>query len=257
MSSLALVGGAVAGLGAAGLGLAGLLGSQWSVQIAWLVPLSGLELRMDPLAGFFLLLIGGTSVPTSIYALDRARGERTGRVAYLVFLLAMGVVPLAGNAPTFLLAWELMALASYALVLHDHDEPGVVRAAWVYAVMTHAGLASLLAGMLLLSASTGSLRFADWQAAAPGLDGATRSLAWLLLTIGFASKAGVVPHRASRRPEPCLRAHVRGDDQAGDLRAPARGARVARSRPRLVGRGAAPRRDGVRGEGRPLCPGRA
>ena len=193
MSSLALVGGAVAGLGALGLGLAGLLGSQWSVQIAWLVPLSGLELRMDPLAGFFLLLIGGTSVPTSIYSLDRARGEVKGRVSYLVFLLAMGVVPLAGNAPTFLLAWELMALASYALVLHDHDEPGVVRAAWVYAVMTHAGLASLLAGMLLLSASTGSLRFADWQAAAPGLDGTTRSLAWLLLTIGFASKAGVVP----------------------------------------------------------------
>jgi hydrogenase-4 component B len=105
----------------------------------------------------------------------------------------MGVVPLAGNAPTFLLAWELMALASYALVLHDHDDPGVVRAAWVYAVMTHAGLASLLAGMLLLSASTGSLRFADWPAATPGLDGATRSVAWLLLTIGFASKAGVVP----------------------------------------------------------------
>ena len=193
MSSLAFVGGAVAGLGAAGLGLAGLLGYQWSVQIAWLVPLSGLELRMDPLAGFFLLLIGGTSVPTSIYSLGRARGEVKGRVSYLVFLLAMGVVPLAGNAPTFLLAWELMALASYALVLHDHDEPGVVRAAWVYAVMTHAGLASLLAGMLLMTASTGSLRFADWQAAGPGLDGATRSLAWLLLTIGFASKAGVVP----------------------------------------------------------------
>ena len=66
MSSLAFVGGAVAGLGAAGLGLAGLLGYQWSVQIAWLVPLSGLELRMDPLAGFFLLLLGGTSVPTSL-----------------------------------------------------------------------------------------------------------------------------------------------------------------------------------------------
>jgi hydrogenase-4 component B len=193
MSSLAFVGGAVAGLGAAGLGLAGVLGYQWSVQIVWLVPLSGLELRMDPLAGFFLLLIGATSVPVSIYALDHARGEVKGLVAYLVFLLAMGVVPLAGNAPTFLLAWELMALASYALVLHDHGEPGVERAAWVYALMTHAGLASLLAGMLLMTASTGSLRFADWQAAGPGLDGATRSLAWLLLTIGFASKAGVVP----------------------------------------------------------------
>jgi len=193
MSIVVFVAGAVAGLGGAGLGLAGLLGHQWVVQIDWLVPLTGLELRMDPIAGFFLLLVGATAIPASIYALDHARGERRGLGAYLVFLVAMGVVPLAANAPTFLLAWELMALASYALVLHDHREAGVVRAAWVYAVMTHAGLASLLAGMLLMSASTGSLRFADWQAAGPGLDGTTRSLAWLLLAVGFASKAGVVP----------------------------------------------------------------
>jgi len=193
MSTLAGSVGAVIGLGAAGLGLAGLLGHQWTVRNAWLVPLTGLELRMDPIAGFFLLLVGAAAFPASLYALDHHRGERRGDGAYLVFLLAMGVVPLAANAPTFLLAWELMALASYALVLHDHRQPEVVRAAWIYAVMTHAGLASLLAGMLFMSASTGSLRFADWHAAGPGLDGTTRSLAWLLLTIGFASKAGVVP----------------------------------------------------------------
>lgn len=193
MSTLAGAGGALIGLAAAWLGLAGLLGRQWTARIEWLVPLTGLELHMDPISGFFLLLVGATAVPASIYSLDDARGERKGLAAYLVFLLAMGVVPLAGNVPTFLLAWEIMALASYALVLHDHGAPGVVRAAWVYAVMTHAGLASLLAGMLLMSASTGSLRFADWPAAGPSLDGATRNLIWLLLTLGFASKAGVVP----------------------------------------------------------------
>src|SRR4029453_4424077 len=174
MSTLPGAGGALIGLAAGWLGLAGLLGRQWTARIEWLVPLTGLELHMDPISGFFLPPVGATPVPASIYSLDDARGERKGLAAYLVFLLAMGVVPLAGNVPTFLLAWEIMALASYALVLHDHGAPGVVRAAWVYAGMREAGLASLLAGMLLMSATTGSLRFADWPAAGPRPDADTR-----------------------------------------------------------------------------------
>jgi formate hydrogenlyase subunit 3/multisubunit Na+/H+ antiporter MnhD subunit len=180
---------------------------------AWLVPLTGLELRMDPIAGFFLLLVGAAAFPASLYALDHHRGERRGDGAYLVFLLAMGVVPLAANAPTFLLAWELMALASYALVLHDHREPEVVRAAWVYAVMTHAGLASLLAGMLFMSASTGSLRFATgmrpvrawtepreaWRGScSPSASRARRG--WFPCTSGFPSR---IPPRRAMSPRSC------------------------------------------------------
>src|SRR5262249_54014516 len=67
------------------------------------------------------------------------------------------------------------------------------HAAWVYAVVTHAGLACLLAGMLLLTAWTGSVRFADWQAAAPALGTGARSLVWALLALGFGAKAGGVP----------------------------------------------------------------
>jgi hydrogenase-4 component B len=47
--------------------------------------------------------------------------------------------------------------------------------------------------MLLLGAHTGSLRFADWSAAAPALAPAVRGAAWLLLALGFAGKAGVIP----------------------------------------------------------------
>ena len=35
----------------------------------------------------------------------------------------MSLVPLAANVMTFLIAWELMSLASYFLVLHDRDDP--------------------------------------------------------------------------------------------------------------------------------------
>lgn len=184
---------AIGGLGAGALGCAGWLGHAWSLEVPWLVPLSGLALRMDPLAGFFLFLVGAATVPASLYAIGYARGTRRGLGVYPLFVLAMAVVPLAANVPTFLLAWELMALASYALVLQQREDPAAVRAAWIYAVMTHAGLACLLVGMLLMAAWTGSLVFADWPAAAATLGAPARNAIFVLLALGFASKAGVMP----------------------------------------------------------------
>jgi len=184
---------ALGGFAAGLLGFTGWMGDARALDVPWLVPLSGLSLRMDPLGGFFLLLVGATTVPSSIYAIGYARGARRGLGAYALFVLAMAVVPLAANVPTFLLAWELMALASYALVLTDDRDPAAVRAAWIYAVMTHAGFACLLSGMLLMTAWTGSLTFADWPAAATTLSAPARNLVFVLLALGFASKAGVIP----------------------------------------------------------------
>ncbi|MGH7393321.1 MAG: proton-conducting transporter membrane subunit, partial [Candidatus Rokuibacteriota bacterium] len=182
------------GVTAAAGGLAGVLGHAWSARVGWLVPLGGLELAMDPLAGFFLALVGGASVPASIYALGYARGEPRGLFAYNAFIAAMCMVPLAANVLTFLVAWELMSLASYVLVLQGARESREsITAGWVYAVMTHAGLACLLAGMLLLAGWTGSVRFADWPAAVPVFGSSARGLAFVLLGLGFAAKAGIIP----------------------------------------------------------------
>jgi hydrogenase-4 component B len=148
---------------------------------------------MDPLAGLFVAVAGAATIAASLAAAAGGDETRPGVGSYLVFVTAMGVVPLAANALTFLIAWELMSLASWALVLDRRDDAAARHAAWVYAVMTHAGLACLLAGMLLLSAHTGSLRFVDWRAAAPALPGGVRAGAALLLGLGFAGKAGVIP----------------------------------------------------------------
>ena len=188
---------ALLGAAAAATGVAGMLGASWAVDVDWLVPLGGLALEMDALAGLFVALVGATAVPASLYAIGYTGRERRGCLAYLVFVAAMLAVPLAANVMTFALAWELMSLASYVLVLDGaragREPAASAHAGWVYAVMTHAGLACLLAGMLLLTAWTGSARFADWAAAAPTLSAEARSLVWALLALGFAAKAGGVP----------------------------------------------------------------
>jgi formate hydrogenlyase subunit 3/multisubunit Na+/H+ antiporter MnhD subunit len=178
-------------------GVAGMLGAHWALRVDWIVPLGGLALEMDPLAGLFVALVGAVAVPASVYAIGYAGRQRRGCLAYAAFVGAMVVVPLAANMMTFALAWELMSLASYVLVLDGaragRETGSSTYAAWVYAFMTHAGLACLLAGMLLLTAWTDSARFADWAAAAPTLGAGARSLVWTLLALGFAAKAGGVP----------------------------------------------------------------
>jgi hydrogenase-4 component B len=184
---------ALVGIAATAVGSYGMSGGVGTLRVAWLVPLGGLELTLDPLGGFFLALIGFAAVPASIYAMGSSPAERRDRFAYLVFVFSMCLVPLAANTMTFAITWELMSLASYFLVLHDHESKASIYAGWVYAVMTHAGLACLLAGMLLLGAWTGSPRFEDWRAAAPALSGAARNAVFVLLALGFAGKAGVIP----------------------------------------------------------------
>jgi hydrogenase-4 component B len=202
---LAAAGGALATV----VGVAGMLGAGGSLSLPGLVPLGGIELSLDPLGGLFLAMVGATAIPASIYAIGYAGGERRGVLAYLAFVSAMSLVPLAANVMTFLIAWELMSLASYFLVLHDRDDPESVDAAWLYAVMSQAGLACLLAGMLLLTAATGSATFADWASAAPDLTPGARVLPLLLLGLGFASKAGVIPlHVWLPRAHPAAPSHV-------------------------------------------------
>ena len=192
MARAAYVLAALLGAASAGVGIAGMFGRTWSLDVGWVVPLGGLALALDRLAGLFVALVGATSVPASIYAFGYAGGERRGGLAYLGFIASMLLVPLANNVMTFVIAWELMSLASYVLLVRSRTAESA-QAGWVYAVMTHAGLACLLAGMLLLSARTGSGRFSDWAAAAPTLDAAAGAGLWTLLVIGFLAKAGVIP----------------------------------------------------------------
>jgi hypothetical protein len=104
----------------------------------------------------------------------------------------MLLVPAAGSVTTFLLAWELMAIASLVLVLAEHTRPEVRSAGLFYAVMTQLGFVAILIGLMVLSAAGGANRFADLTAVPEG----ARTVVFLLTVAGFGSKAGLVPLHA-------------------------------------------------------------
>ena len=176
----------------------------------------GVHLDLTPLSAVFVLLIAGTGILASVYGfayIAHLPGpkQRLVLACLPLFLLAMVLVALAANAIAFLIAWEGMSLASYALVMTDGERPEVVRAGYIYLVMTHIGAICLLAAFLLLANATGSMDFAVWRDAAGHMPAALRSLVFLLLLLGFGSKAALVPlHVWLPRAHPVAPSHVSG-----------------------------------------------
>ncbi len=195
------------------LGLAGLAGGALKVSVTQILPVGGVALGVDHLSAFFILVLAVAAVPSALYAIGYTR-EYEGRysiagmgVALNLFLASMALVVMARNALTFLALWEAMSLASYFLVMTEKDDRETERAGWLYFVMTHAGFACLLVGFLLLSQAARSMDFASWHAAP--VTGATRNVIFILLALGFGSKAGVIPlHIWLPQAHPAAPSHV-------------------------------------------------
>jgi len=161
------------------------------------------HLRVDPLAGFFIAIVGVLSFFVSIYSIGYVRGIIGQRpitrlvVFYSLFLAGMFMVILADDALFFLIAWEVMAAASYFLVLFEDERIENRRAAFLYVVVAHVGaIAILLSFGVMAGLVTGFEGFHGYtfeamrQAQFPP-EWATA--AFLLAFFGFAAKAGVIP----------------------------------------------------------------
>lgn len=198
--------GAVLGGIAAGAAAIAALGAHrselWAMQWAW--PGSGLALRLDALAGVFLLPVAVIGSLCAIYglaylrhSLGRHAGKRriaTSIAAYNVLLFSMALVVAADNVLLLLVAWELMTLASWALVVSDHEKPSVRAAGLQYLIAGHVATAALVLFALLIVTASGtfvisalSIRELAMHEAVPG------GALFVVAVIGFGTKAGIVP----------------------------------------------------------------
>jgi hydrogenase-4 component B len=101
------------------------------------------------------------------------------------------MVLLARNAVLFILAWEIMSLASFFLVISDKKNPDSLRAGWVYFVTAHVGTAFLLVMFFLLAAAAGSFDFSAWTTI--HLSAGKADAVFILALIAFGLKAGFIP----------------------------------------------------------------
>jgi hydrogenase-4 component B len=169
-----------------------------TAPIATVLPLGlpwiGARFRVDALSAFFLAVINLGAAAASLYGMGHGAHERDpGRVLpfFPAFLAGMNLVLLADDAFTFLLSWETMSLASWALVMAHHRERDNARAGYVYLVMASFGTLALLLAFGLLAGPDGGYAFAAMRAHDPTAGVAALVLGLVLL--GAGSKAGIVP----------------------------------------------------------------
>jgi hydrogenase-4 component B len=111
------------------------------------LPWLGAHFRLDALAAFFLVVVNLGGASASLYGLGYGHHDPAPhRVLpfFPAFLAGMNLVVLADDAFSYLLCWEFMSLASWALVMAHHREPGNAKAGYVYLVMASFGTLALL-----------------------------------------------------------------------------------------------------------------
>ncbi len=167
------------------------------VELPLGLPLQHTTLAWDPLSAFFATLINAVGALVSVYAIGSSAHDHEPRRTlpfFPAFLACMNVVLLANDAFAFLIAWELMSLTSWLMVLADHRRDETRRAAFVYLVRAAGGTFCLLLAFGLLAGRAGGYSFElirDHPAS-----GAAVALVLALALLGTGSKAGLVPLHA-------------------------------------------------------------
>ncbi len=183
-----------------------------TLHYPWAVPFGSLALGMDALSAFFLIpmyLLGGLA---AIYGGEYMR-PWFGRKPvgphwffYNLLIAGMALVVTARDGLLFLVAWEVMSLAPFFLVVFDDDKETVRQAGWTYLIAAHIGAVPLIALFILLGLPSGSLGFEGFDmAASSGMAG----MLFILAILGFGTKAGFLPlHVWLPEAHPAAPSHV-------------------------------------------------
>ena len=160
---------------------------------------------VDGLGAWTILCAAIVYFLASIYAIGHMRllGE-TDRLPnfyalFAGFALTTLIGPLMNNAGLYWIAIELTTLVSTFLVAFER-EASSIEAAWKYIIVVSAGISLALLGTILFYWSgtfvLGPTYDMTWDAlrqAAPHLNPALVTLSFLLVLIGFGTKAGLAP----------------------------------------------------------------
>ncbi len=189
-------------------GAAGIVAGGWTLladftltdQLALGLPWLHWHLRLDPLSGFFFVLLSLLVLAISFYGRHYTREYTRGDPAQplpplgvftAVFILGMQLMMLADDAFMFMVFWEMMSVGAYMLVAYQHQHAANRQAAFLYLMLSHAGAGVILISFGVLAAFSGGFTFDQMRAAE--LSPLWATLAFALAFIGFGVKAGIVP----------------------------------------------------------------
>lgn len=177
-----------------------------------------ISLEIDSLSAFFILVVNLTMLLGFIYAKgylkpylkSKSNTEFAFHIFnYLWLHISMILVCSFRDGLSFLIAWELMSLSSFFLVIFNSEIKDTIKTGVKYLIQMHIGMAFLLVAFLVMFVKTGeSVNF----------DSLTLYFSqfpvfplFLMFFIGFGIKAGFIPfHTWLPHAHPAAPSHVSG-----------------------------------------------
>lgn len=174
-------------------------GKPFSWVVPNVVPFFNLEIFVDGISAFFIFMIGIVSFAVSLYSIGYSKEYQERKrisifgLLFNVFVASMFLVVSSNNGFFFLLFWELMSLASFFLVIYDHEKEENIKSGMTYLVMTHFGTAFIFISFLLGYLQTGSLSFDSMRNSSSSFPFLIKNLIFVFAFVGFGTKAGIIP----------------------------------------------------------------
>ena len=199
-----------------------ILATSWlagEVLFRGIVPDIGLpgEIVCDRLSAVFILIINFTVATGFLYSIGylkpyfQSKPASWIRLHYLALVwlqISMVSVVLFRDGFYFLIAWELMTLSSFVLVIFDFDAKGTMAAGINYLVQMHIGMLFILFALITSSKGSGSISF---DSLAVYFRQNPNWPVFLLFFIGFGLKAGfILLHTWLPEAHPAAPSHVSG-----------------------------------------------
>jgi hydrogenase-4 component B len=177
-----------------------------------------IPVRIDALSGWFMLIINFTCITGALYGMQYMKPYRAQKsnislhcICFILMQSALISICCLQNAIAFLVAWEIMALSSFILIIFEHHKKETLNAGINFLIQSHICIMFLTLGFIWVAMRMGSY---DFKAIA--LFSASNSLLtgvalFLCFFTGFAIKAGFVPfHTWLPYAHPAAPSHISG-----------------------------------------------
>jgi hydrogenase-4 component B len=174
-------------------------GSGFRLELWPVLSLGTLTFSADRLSSLFLFVSGLVFLPVSlfsaVYLVKFATHHelRYFSVLYHALFASIVLVLIAADAISFLVAWELVSIATYLLVTYEYERDESARAGFVMLAMSEAGTIAVAIAFIILAGTSATLDFSGMRSNADTAGEGLRWAVFLLSFFGFAVKAGLVP----------------------------------------------------------------
>ena len=123
-------------------------------------------MRIDALSGWFILIINFTFITGAFYGMQYMKAYRTQKanlslhcISFILLQASLISICSLQNTIVFLIAWEIMALSSFILIIFEHNKRETLNAGINFLIQSHVCIMFLTLGFIWVALKMNSYDF--------------------------------------------------------------------------------------------------